>query len=658
MVHGASTVPAATESDGHCMVHGTLTMPVATEPDGASPQPPRPDENDAGGSKSHEENTKADDMEDKENTGADGMEGKTATVTGGNIDSTIVASEVRTVNADNQDSPPEPPPLLKQPETRPISQEQLVAEVKGIYAGLVMFENKCIEVDNIRQSIMSDSNNIIRFLEKIPCSKLTRLQRGNMDPHNTIRKWLQALKVQEDVPEEDKKPSTPETTEDSPITPGEDSPTNPEEDSARPHVSEKAAQVPSLEECLHGFLVALELRAKTDEWPEHEELAALTTAEMGEEGRKKVIDGEYLLAVGREVVDQLVRDLEVATAKAEKKKAEKKKAEEAARAKEEQMAAEAEARFSSSYPIFVRLICTCVREIPDSPEAQRRSSDAKQRAALEEVDLEEAEAVAKATLGEKTLEKAEAAPEEAALEENAKQEATQAEASHECLYPMLVMVTCTCVPDSPEAQRRPSDAEQQAALEETAPEEAEVAPEEAGVAAEDAGKDTAGAMPRADGTGADGTVAQAKEQAKEQAKPPLIEGRALDNPNLYKKVGLEYYVRFGDRWIPSLNGEQLEALIALHRTNLHEHHDFFLASQHPSASPALRRLASKYAMPARMWRHGIHTFLDIMRQLPDCQEFTWTFIYLSYSIMSLLDETVPQFKFTWVECKGDVARYR
>ena len=62
-----------------------------------------------------------------------------------------------------------------------------------------------------------------------------------------------------------------------------------------------------------------------------------------------------------------------------------------------------------------------------------------------------------------------------------------------------------------------------------------------------------------------------------------------------------------------LNNEQWQALIALHRTLLHEHHDFFLASQHPSASPALRRLASKYAMPARMWRHGIHSFLELLR---------------------------------------------
>jgi hypothetical protein len=36
--------------------------------------------------------------------------------------------------------------LLLQPETQPITQEQLVNEVKGIYAGLVMLEEKCVKV--------------------------------------------------------------------------------------------------------------------------------------------------------------------------------------------------------------------------------------------------------------------------------------------------------------------------------------------------------------------------------------------------------------------------------------------------------------------------------------------------------------------------------
>ncbi|PCD21444.1 hypothetical protein AU210_016406 [Fusarium oxysporum f. sp. radicis-cucumerinum] len=108
-----------------------------------------------------------------------------------------------------------------------------------------------------------------------------------------------------------------------------------------------------------------------------------------------------------------------------------------------------------------------------------------------------------------------------------------------------------------------------------------------------------------------------------------------------------------------LNDEQWQALIALHRTLLHEHHDFFLASQHPSASPALRRLASKYVMPARMWRHGIHSFLELLRhRLPASLEHMLTFIYFAYSMMALLYETVPAFEDTWIECLGDLGRYR
>ena len=102
-----------------------------------------------------------------------------------------------------------------------------------------------------------------------------------------------------------------------------------------------------------------------------------------------------------------------------------------------------------------------------------------------------------------------------------------------------------------------------------------------------------------------------------------------------------------------------QALIALHRTLLHEHHDFFLASQHPSASPALRRLAAKYTMPARMWKHGIHSFLELLRQrLPKSLDYMLAFIYLAYQMMALLYETVPAFEDTWIECLGDLGRYR
>ncbi|EGS23008.1 uncharacterized protein CTHT_0014880 [Thermochaetoides thermophila DSM 1495] len=108
-----------------------------------------------------------------------------------------------------------------------------------------------------------------------------------------------------------------------------------------------------------------------------------------------------------------------------------------------------------------------------------------------------------------------------------------------------------------------------------------------------------------------------------------------------------------------LSDEQWQALIALHRTYLNEHHDFFLASQHPAATPALRRLPAKYAMPARMWRHGIHSFLEVLRhRLPASYEHMISFIYLAYSMIALLFETVPAFEETWMECLGDLARYR
>jgi hypothetical protein len=73
----------------------------------------------------------------------------------------------------------------------------------------------------------------------------------------------------------------------------------------------------------------------------------------------------------------------------------------------------------------------------------------------------------------------------------------------------------------------------------------------------------------------------------------------------------------------------------------------------------LRRLASRFAMPARLWRHGIHSFLELLRHcLPIFLEHMLTFLYLSYSILALIYETAPAFKDTWLECLGDLGRYR
>ncbi|KAK8036744.1 hypothetical protein PG994_015241 [Apiospora phragmitis] len=60
-----------------------------------------------------------------------------------------------------------------------------------------------------------------------------------------------------------------------------------------------------------------------------------------------------------------------------------------------------------------------------------------------------------------------------------------------------------------------------------------------------------------------------------------------------------------------------------------------------------------------MWKHGIHAFLELLRhRLPASVEHMLTFIYLAYSMMALLYETVPAFEGTWMECLGDLGRYR
>ena len=95
-------------------------------------------------------------------------------------------------------------------------------------------------------------------------------------------------------------------------------------------------------------------------------------------------------------------------------------------------------------------------------------------------------------------------------------------------------------------------------------------------------------------------------------------------------------------------------------------------------------------MPARVWRHGIHSSLEVLNHgLPDSRDpmlvliyladsmmdllyeigfiFDDTcieclgdlaFIYLAYSMMALIYETVSIFDDTWIECLGDLARYK
>lgn len=103
---------------------------------------------------------------------------------------------------------------------------------------------------------------------------------------------------------------------------------------------------------------------------------------------------------------------------------------------------------------------------------------------------------------------------------------------------------------------------------------------------------------------------------------------------------------------------QWHALIALHKTLLHEHHDFLLASQHPSASPALRKMASKYATPAIIWSNWIHGFLErLRRRLPGSRDHMLAFVFIAYSMTSLFRGTGPVIEDTWIECLGELARH-
>jgi hypothetical protein len=135
----------------------------------------------------------------------------------------------------------------------------------------------------------------------------------------------------------------------------------------------------------------------------------------------------------------------------------------------------------------------------------------------------------------------------------------------------------------------------------------------------------------------------------------MVESKCVDVDEKQLKAALE---KDQTRQI-KLSNEQWQALIHLHKTLLHEHHDFFLASQHPSASPALSHLAGRYSMPSRMWRHAIYAFLEVLRhRLPESRDHMLAFTYIAYSMMALLYETVPTFEDTWIECLGDLGRYR
>ncbi|KAI9040660.1 uncharacterized protein KD926_007876 [Aspergillus affinis] len=119
------------------------------------------------------------------------------------------------------------------------------------------------------------------------------------------------------------------------------------------------------------------------------------------------------------------------------------------------------------------------------------------------------------------------------------------------------------------------------------------------------------------------------------------------------------YIQDGQK-MAVISPDKWHAMLTAHQILLQEHHDFYMASQHPSSIPSLgRRISEKYAMSIRIWRYGIHAFLELLRsRLPDSLEPMLTFIYYAYSMMTLFLETVPSYEETWIEYLGDLSKYR
>ncbi|KZL84051.1 hypothetical protein CI238_13367 [Colletotrichum incanum] len=133
----------------------------------------------------------------------------------------------------------------------------------------------------------------------------------------------------------------------------------------------------------------------------------------------------------------------------------------------------------------------------------------------------------------------------------------------------------------------------------------------------------------------------------------------------YEKLNRTEYdcqTRLRSEEIPELADEQMQGFMAQQEKLLREHYDFFLTSQHSLASKLIQNLPITFAMPSRLWNHGIQEFLDLLRgNLPASMKHMLSFIYLTYPMMLSLYELykeAPTFKSIWIECLGDLARYR
>ena len=96
-------------------------------------------------------------------------------------------------------------------------------------------------------------------------------------------------------------------------------------------------------------------------------------------------------------------------------------------------------------------------------------------------------------------------------------------------------------------------------------------------------------------------------------------------------------------------------LMALHQELMHEHYDFYLATQHSSAGFAIGALATKHLVPARMC---FRFFSQLSKhRLPLLDDYELTFVCPVYQIMAVPSMLVPAFEHTWIEGPGHLGWY-
>ncbi|KIP06005.1 hypothetical protein PHLGIDRAFT_73330 [Phlebiopsis gigantea 11061_1 CR5-6] len=113
--------------------------------------------------------------------------------------------------------------------------------------------------------------------------------------------------------------------------------------------------------------------------------------------------------------------------------------------------------------------------------------------------------------------------------------------------------------------------------------------------------------------------------------------------------------------------ERYRKMIKEHKELAGVVHQLLVVTLSPSVPVSLRNIPIKYNLVSRLWLHAFHRLLESLRRAATSSAFPEIalenlveFIYYAYTFYAgLMDEqNLAQFRNNWVECLGDIARYR